>query len=493
MIDFDKVFDFLGKFRDIYYIHLNIVNLFLYLIETLYCRSDDFIKRNSRYYNSTVAQVRDKAREWFLYTSAFDPDLKLTTSLMTSGSFVFMLLFHLFEKYFINIINYDKICLLAYLNNQSFGKKSIDQRLNGYIEKLILSNECVTQQLLMRVCPSKAQLLELSEERAHLDLLRSDKRNIWPSQRKGTRWLNEIKNLYSSIFSLLCLSMYTWMSALNQNMLLKNLQPNLGSMNLFRKKHSIDVSINTWVAADRISTITTITTVMVFDLSKRLTALKVHLEDFKDANRELRLLQSQIDELSWPDWYLMRRQIILRSRINKLALEAYIRLRFTLDSSVVSVMFLSAHLLILTSLSLIVLNLQLVVNISPREYNSMLMYVFLFYIGNNAILFICAYNFSYCSKIYRRLKTTYANMIIIPLKQINESSFSRELRSTTAHTYIVWHRFLRNDKDYVDKFTIKLFGLFLIDYRLIVRSNLYISYFVALHYYSYLKEDIKQA
>lgn len=488
MANFDKIIVQLEKINNIYHVHINLFYLVYFILINLYNKLDEIVLKDNYIYGYEIGQLRNSTKDWFIYLCLYDPDLKVSTSLITSGSVACICGYISFKRRLYKDSKKEKLSLISYLNDISRSDVSISERLENHINDLILSNESTTRRLYWTPFTTKAQLQELNEERAQLISLKSNKNDIWPVQRKGTRWFPLLRHVFLIVYYFNFLCIFSWMLIINIVLLYhyheKRLAQTLEPLSFLSKKSCFDIYINLMMITDKICLMLTTSISVMFDFVLTLRAQEKYLFKFQNAYHELTSLESQIGPSIWPNWSLRGEQIRLRSNLNRLALEGYIRLRYSFDVSVISTISNLAHIVIISCIFLLITNLHLLAYISPVEYSSMIIYVVLFYFTINVTMLLCAFNYSYCYKIYRRLRDRYTTIIITPLKHTEGSSFIREVRPTTVHTYLVWHKFLSNENDFVEKFTIKLFGLFLLDYKFVLRINLLIGYLIAIHYSS---------
>lgn len=425
------------------YMIIFMVHIFIALIlQMLYVISDDGSIRKKKF------------RYWLLYITPFYPDVKNIANIYINylvGCGSLAILQYLNQIY----LNDNRLHILYQLQNPTLGKLARDERINYYIDTLIISNQTNSAKLSGKNLKDRLTLIRLKQERSFLMSLKLHKDSLVPgitnryNMRKKFLYITIIVILYNYIVSMiLTFISYKKIKSISKGQVLA---PTFLSTKLF-----IDYYFVTMFYGHEFSLLLTSNLISMLHYKDMLRSLifLISLLGNNHYKRDIDLKRSDLSE------DLLR----IGSDLNSLALIGYIRLRYILDSTVMGLMNLNVNFVCIVWLPNTIYNNFF----NPHQSKNFAVVIFSGPLSIwNLTLLGSAHVYTQFSLQLRRILSLISNLIY---RSRGRSNFRG---ATTSHTKSLWMRLIPDEKRLTDVFAVHLLNLFKLNYDLWLTMEYY--------------------
>lgn len=404
-------------------------------------------------------------RSWLLMISPLDPDKKGMTQAYCQ-TFMGCIWLTAVEYLTISYLEGNRLHILYQLKNPREGKVARDNKIDQYIEYLLGSNQTSILRLTLDCPKDKLTLVRLKQERLFLLQLKSHKDILVPGL--SSRYDLRRKFLYLSTIALV----YTYthaMAIIVQAIRVSNVFHELkdpGFVSSFLCiKLFFEGFIGLMIYMNRFTLVLVSYIISMLHYRDMLESLKSLIRQLsiitcENSNDQLHIDFKQCDILE----DITRESL----NVNSLALIAYIRLRYILDSSTMGLISQTIGFVFITRLPDVLYNIIFNINRS----NSLIAITLrgplslwdLFQLG-------CAHQYSQNSWLLRRS----LSMILASIFPRKENK-SIEM-ATTSHTRHLWLRIIENETKLGEKFALYLLGSYKLNYDLWLQIQ-YHTYFI---------------
>lgn len=410
------------------------------------------------------------AHSWTQYVAPVVPDLAMSTAVasfaVTSIS-IFLLVTRLLAR---EMLKHEKYSLFAFLYDRVACRRTISDRLDQYLNQLLMSNRCHAKKISRRFSTSRSQLNELDRELKFLTDLKLRKGVIWPSTRiADERRINEIRSwflfhwlsFYIFISVTIQVTHYLYYEAAKSFVRLHSNRCKF-VWTFWNKLFFMDARLITVVTADWMSTVMTI---MVVEMKDHLETIKTSKESVKKFIQITNHLMAR--HSSSPFCSTSRTRLIS----NKLSLESYIKLRYVIDTNEQKSVSSVVHVVIILASGTLMLTLNASADLNPEEKINFLAVVIIIFAILNIQLISAAIRYNYCMKELNRLSISVASIIFESICEPDEHSHRPQSLLVSAHSQVLWQNFIRDNRELAKRSAVKIFGLFILDYQCIFRIN----------------------
>lgn len=383
---------------------------------------------------------------------------------------------------------HSNIFIGSYLRHKFATEKIISKRLDHYINILILSNRNHLHRVLANhVRDDFRELIkEIDQEHSFLISLKDNKEFIWPEVRKPHMrelWRRRYLTQWILGFVVVYVTMSLAISVAIRDSTIYRKENNIEyGTGFWYEKFFIEVIALPWSISDWIGILYAMITLEMIDNVELIRANKLSIVPLTQAIERFAALTEFISSGAYKSDQM--NQYISKSRYicNCLALEAYVRTRYSLDLPNlrrISSTIRDAGLGVFSGIMLI---FSLRSGLNPIETPVFILAIVSVSIMINSLTFVCAMHYTNCIKEFRRLLSSLATSMYSPIKG------SRCLRpfqrsTVTPHTKLLWQRLLKNNEILFDRFAFRILNFWIVDYPILIRLNVTGIYCLALHFY----------
>lgn len=443
-----------------------------------------------RIINSNQPQVSIKLQEfqynleiWMQNLSLMNPRLQIL-NVFGMISLVATIFFPISYNYLNSrTIKRQKLSMLYYGNSRKEGEVEINRKLDHIIESIMISiNNYGHKQFLSRLLSEK-ELEGLMRDKKDILYFKNNKLSIWPANRLGSDWLKKPRKHFLSIYitSYIIIYIATLFTIFDYFRTVKNYNKENGQIlehSLLAKKYTFDLVIFSSRAADQISVSITTFLTQVADEIELLRIQKESLNKLIHINEALYLLKLKHQDIKRN---ICNKRKLLGLYCNRFCLEAYIRFSYFIETT----KYLKSSGLFI-NLSLISLTISICGSFiptkkpEPAEHRIIILNFITFLLAVDMVLLGASYYESYCRKEFHRL-INIVSVIIMESFDVNTNDKSINYGSkTTIHTFLLWHKFILQEREFIRGFAFKLLNSYRLGYSSLLRCNLLASYIVAL-------------
>lgn len=457
--------------RAIFYGQVILQLLIVFILECLYLRLKSMARQTgdlNRIGNLTLAN--EYIRDWIIYLAPIEPDLSLGNCL-TLCTMILAFHFLIYSRYIgKKALNKEVNSVVVFLTDKSVGHSKLHERLDFYLDELILSSKNYWLQ------SNSHQLFGsqvIDNDFSILCSMKLDKSSIWPDNRQdGGPWLGTINNFFLSNYISYAISVYIpvvymIIDLYRRTKIYREMNDLDTTLSFFAKKLWIESILINSIYIDWCSMMNNLVMVTFMDNCKLMQANK------RAAKRFLYLASIVRQGLHSKDPNVREDALALRHECNKLAIQNYVRLRYSIDASGMKSANKIVHAVMFTIGFLFVLTMCLQIDPKPIEKPLFLMNLYAMVLGLNSVVLLSATHYIYCSRAFHNMTSSFANCIFC-----NDENRERENYIVSSHTRMLWYKLIRSDYILSQRFATKAFGILKLDYAGAIKVNLLISYVI---------------
>lgn len=441
----------------------------LVLVEILYIHADRTLAKKNHFIDVKILEsLKRSSTEWVYIIGPTEAELSLT--ILTGSVALSCIAIPIFYVKFNckKLFCKEKLNCIYYLYDKNDAKVAISERLDHYIELLIMSNRNHTRRLNYLTFNVESKIRELHNELSFLQYLKRNKNPIWPQNRDDANWIKRTKRLFLMLYlaNFIAYFIICEFSILNFS---RNTRLYRESMKIKRNngfwayKCMIDSIIIGYQDSDLAAILVSlIAIVMVDDVEvMRLNRLPVrNLIQQSEILRSFERTKSIVSDST------REKQ---KFECNRCAIIVYIKLRYSLDASIFEASITMIQLLIVTSVSILIITVAFYRSRFENEARLFVAVSLSLFLVVNGILVACAFRLSKHSKELNRLIMALVDSLFEPLRTVSNESMSYD-KLIPSHMFLITRRLIANQLHLVDRISIKLFGL-TVDYGGVIRMN----------------------
>lgn len=473
---------------EFFMIKFSIKIIVLVIIINLHGRN---LKLSSLSSDEIINAKLDSLASWIRYIAPIEPYFSFSNSIYCYNCIVFTCV-----MMYMRFLRRGSCCkstpFYKFIKDTKAEKESIQKRLDNYIDELSISNKSHASRILKQDPKKREQIRLLYDELGHLDKLRHDKRSIWPSNRTDI-WAGEGRNLGCKVATLLYLPIYSIIVICALRLLIVcqsyRISHNINyELSFIAKVMLLEIMMATFVVADWLSIEGSLFIVAIVDQKRLATETNESIRKFMLRCAALR----QVDRSGWGKCsiYWDEKKHSIRAECSRLALEAYIKLRYQIDvmidlEKIFSLIF-GVVIIMVFSFGLLTFFTITYVDIRNEETIFAIIIVSILFGTINFILILFAYFYTYCHKNLKRTSSICAVSLAEPRDNVidpNVSLYDRLIIS--SHVYFLWKKLAEGQREILTKLAVTFPGGYKLNYASTIKFDSLSLYLVTLYNYHF--------
>lgn len=468
--------------RQVQYISGAIQVLALLLVEMFYIHVDRKISNKNLVDTTTLKLWRESAIEMVYVIGPAEAELTMTTmvgSVAISCSSICLIYLWFYGR---DLLSQEKLSCLFYLYDGKQARIAISNRLDHYIDLLIMSNRNHTRRLKFMSVNIKAQIHDLHDELSFLQYLKQDKLDVWPQNRDNPEWLQRIRRLFLKVYlsSFLGIFITSEAAIVGFSRITRIYRSSKGIKRhngFWAYKCLIDNVLLGYQDSDLAAILLSLIVIIMVDNIEIMYLNRIPVKNLLHCCEKLRSVESSREFSSNMKYETSLEEVSgkWRFKYSKCAIIAYIKFRYTLDASVFRQSKDLVRVLLGGSASIFIITVT--IHRSRFEYEAELFLIVAssMFLVVNGILIACAFRHARYSKQLNRLIVGLASSTFEPFDH-SEKIMSYD-RIIPSHISLLIRRLVANQFYFEDRLAIKLFGV-VVNYGGVIRLNAVLIYII---------------
>lgn len=445
----------------------------VFLVEIFYVMVSHYIeKRNPSHNITNLENLRESAAQFIQTISPSQAELIITTIAASSGICYATVPVALMMIYGKKIICKDKLSCTYYLFDRAGSIKATTERLNYYLNWLIVSNRNHLRYLDIESPYMAIRREELDNELSFLMSLKRDQSHTWLDSRSDPKWFEWTRKTYLQMYSTnvlayhfsCCCCIILFFRITRQFQDSRGLERSSG---FWAHKIWFDVFFVVLQNSDLLAILIATMMIMLLDNVESMKSNRKTIRRFVEHSNAFKMLETSNEIESSSEMDLRETLGNLRSQCNEFAIISYIKLRYSLDTLALD-NYPSLFQIVLGSSAAVILTMVFFYqDKNDRENQVLALVAITVFISSNGSLLTGAFRQSKYSKEMNRLILSLVPTIF------GREEIKTSHQPITSHASLIWSRMIATQSRSMEQLEVRLFGN-LLDYGSVIRMNFFV-------------------